>query len=81
LDLYPGTLNTSIISSNNSNIITIIIIFIIRTCSPNAAKEKCVEVIGGKARGKETTRKTKTYVEDNIKKDLLEIGLGWCGLN
>jgi hypothetical protein len=25
-------------------------------------KEKCVLVIGGKARGKETTRKTKTYV-------------------
>jgi hypothetical protein len=29
-------------------------------CSPNAGKEKCVKVIGGKARGKETTRKTKT---------------------
>jgi hypothetical protein len=27
-------------------------------CSPNGKKEKCVEVIGGKARGKETTRKT-----------------------
>jgi hypothetical protein len=32
-------------------------------------------VIGRKARRKETTRKTETYVEDNIKMELLEIGL------
>jgi hypothetical protein len=30
--------------------------------SPNGGKEKCVQAIGGKARGKETTRKTKTLV-------------------
>jgi hypothetical protein len=29
-------------------------------CSPNGGKEKFVQVIGGKARGEETTRKTKT---------------------
>jgi hypothetical protein len=29
-------------------------------CSPKVRKEKYVYVIGGKARGKETTRKTKT---------------------
>jgi hypothetical protein len=43
---------------------------------------KCIYVISKKARGKETTRKTKMYV-DNIKMDLLEIGLGgvdWTGL-
>jgi hypothetical protein len=28
--------------------------------SPNGGKDKCAQVIGGKARGKETTRKTKT---------------------
>jgi hypothetical protein len=28
-------------------------------CSLNGGKEKCVYVIGGKARGKGTTRKTK----------------------
>jgi hypothetical protein len=31
-------------------------------CSPNAGKEKCVQVIGGKTRRKETTKKTKTQV-------------------
>jgi hypothetical protein len=40
-------------------------------CSPNGRKEKCVKVIGGKARGKETNR-----LVDNIKMDLLEIGWG-----
>jgi hypothetical protein len=29
-------------------------------CSPNGGKEKYVWVIGGKAKGKETTMKTKT---------------------
>jgi hypothetical protein len=29
-------------------------------CSTNEGKEKCMYVIGGKASGKETTRKTKT---------------------
>jgi hypothetical protein len=31
-----------------------------RACSPNEGKDKYVEVIGGEARRKETTRKTKT---------------------
>jgi hypothetical protein len=30
-----------------------------RACSLNGGKEKCVKVIGGKARGKETTKKNK----------------------
>jgi hypothetical protein len=30
------------------------------SCSTNEGEEEHVEVIGGKARGKETTRKTKT---------------------
>jgi hypothetical protein len=29
-------------------------------CIPNEGKDKCVEVIGGKAGGKGTARKTKT---------------------
>jgi hypothetical protein len=31
-------------------------------CGTNGGKEKCVQIIGGKARGKETTGKTKTLV-------------------
>jgi hypothetical protein len=31
-------------------------------CSPNGGKAKCVWVISGKARRKESTRKIKTYV-------------------
>jgi hypothetical protein len=32
-----------------------------RACSTNGREEECIEDIGGKAREKETTRKTKTY--------------------
>jgi hypothetical protein len=48
----------------------------------NEGEGERVCVIGRKARGKETTRKTKTWT-DNIKMDLLEVGLGgvdWIGL-
>jgi hypothetical protein len=38
-----------------------------------------MEDVGGKARRKETTRKTKKWV-DNIKMDLREIGWGGTGL-
>jgi hypothetical protein len=31
-------------------------------CSTDWGKEEAVEVVGGKARGKEATRKIKTYV-------------------
>jgi hypothetical protein len=31
-----------------------------RTCSTNGGVEECIEVIGGKVRKKETTRKTNT---------------------
>jgi hypothetical protein len=51
-------------------------------CSPNGGKEKCVQVIGGKARGKKTTRPRRRWV-DNIKIELSEIGWGevdWIGL-
>jgi hypothetical protein len=53
------------------------------TCSTNGegGGEERVYVIGGKARGKENTRKTKTEVVDNIKKDLGEMGgVDWIGL-
>jgi hypothetical protein len=36
-------------------------------------------VFRAKARGNEATRKTKTYVVDNIKTDLGEIR--WCGVD
>jgi hypothetical protein len=52
-------------------------------CSPNGGKEKCILVIGGKAIGKETTRKTRSRWVDTIKMDLLEVGWGgvdWIGL-
>jgi hypothetical protein len=32
------------------------------TFSTNGGKEKCIKIIGEKAGGKETIRKTKTYV-------------------
>jgi hypothetical protein len=38
------------------------------------------KVVGRKAKGKENTRKAKTWVA-NIKMDLGEIGWGWCGLD
>jgi hypothetical protein len=31
-------------------------------CSTNGGEEKCIQDIGGKARRKEATRKTKTWV-------------------
>jgi hypothetical protein len=33
-----------------------------RACSTNGGEEKCIWDIGGKARRKEITRNTKTYV-------------------
>jgi hypothetical protein len=33
-----------------------------RVCSMNGREEKCIKDMGGKARRKETTRKTKMYV-------------------
>jgi hypothetical protein len=53
------------------------------SCSTNGGEEEGIEVIGRKARGKETTRKTMCRWVDNIKMNLLEIGLGgvgWIGL-
>jgi hypothetical protein len=49
----------------------------------NGGRKSSVYVIGRKVRGKETTRKTETKWLDNIKMDLLEIGLSvvdWIGL-
>jgi hypothetical protein len=46
-------------------------------------EEERVYVIGRKARGNEATRKPRHRWMDNIKRDLLEIGLGvvdWIGL-
>jgi hypothetical protein len=39
-------------------------------------EEECIQGFGGKARRKETTRKTKRRWENNIKMDLREIGGG-----
>jgi hypothetical protein len=53
------------------------------TCSPNRAKEKCVYVIGGRAREKELLGRPRRMWVDNIKIELLEIGWGgvdWIGL-
>jgi hypothetical protein len=49
----------------------------------NEGEDDGIWDIGGKARRKETTRKTKTWVGDNIKMDLREIGwdgVDWIGL-
>jgi hypothetical protein len=51
-------------------------------CSRDEREEEHVYVIGGKARGTETARKTKRW-EDNIRMDLIEVGWGdvdWIGL-
>jgi hypothetical protein len=51
-------------------------------CGTNGGEEERAQVIGRKARGKETTRKTEMWM-DNIKMDVLEIGLNvvdWIGL-
>jgi hypothetical protein len=44
-----------------------------RECSANGGEEERIEVIGGKPRRKENTRKTKMYVVYNIK-------VFWIGL-
>jgi hypothetical protein len=51
------------------------------TCSTIWGEEDRVYVICRKARGKETTRKTKTQSVNNIRMDLgeLEWGGGWSG--
>jgi hypothetical protein len=54
-----------------------------RACSPNGGKENYVQVIGGKARGREPLGRPRCRWVDNIKMDLLEIGWGgvdWIGL-
>jgi hypothetical protein len=53
------------------------------TCGTNGGEEEPVWVIGGKAGGKRPLRRTRRRWIDNIKMDLLEIGLGvvnWIGL-
>jgi hypothetical protein len=47
-----------------------------KACSTNGREEECISVIGGKAKRKETTRKTRRRWANNIKMDLREIGLG-----
>jgi hypothetical protein len=52
-------------------------------CSTNGGGEERVQIIGGKTRWKEGTRKTKTRWVDNIRMDLGEVGWGnvdWIGL-
>jgi hypothetical protein len=44
-----------------------------RACSTNGGEEECIQDIGGKARRKETIKKTKKWA-DNIKM-VLRIGL------
>jgi hypothetical protein len=53
-----------------------------RACSTKWGAEECVLIIGGKTRRKVTTRKTKTWVGDNINMYLGEIqsgGMDRCG--
>jgi hypothetical protein len=45
-------------------------------CGPNGGEDKHVYVIGGKARGKETTRRPRHRWVDNIKMDVGERGWG-----
>jgi hypothetical protein len=44
-------------------------------CSNNGGEEECIYITGKKAIGKETTRTTKTWV-DNIRMDLGEVPWG-----
>ena len=44
------------------------------TCSTYWRGERCTQSFGGETCGKETTWKTQAYMEDNIKKDLQEVG-------
>jgi hypothetical protein len=53
------------------------------TCGTNGGEEECVWVLGRKARGKEPLGRPRRRWIDNIKMDLLEIGLSvvdWTGL-
>jgi hypothetical protein len=45
-----------------------------RACSKNMGEEEYVEDIGGKAKRKETTGKTKVSVGEQCKMDLREVG-------
>jgi hypothetical protein len=54
-----------------------------RACSTNGSEEECTQDIGGKARRKETSRKTRRKWVDNIKIDLRDIacgGMDWIDL-
>jgi hypothetical protein len=44
------------------------------TCSTHVIEEECIQNITGKARRKETTRRSRRRLEDNIKRELREIG-------
>jgi hypothetical protein len=48
-------------------------------CSKNGGEEECIWDSGGKARRKETTRKTRCRLADNIKIYLRETG--WGGMD
>jgi hypothetical protein len=50
-----------------------------RACSTNGVEGECIYDVGGKARRKETSRKTKTQVGGILKKILDKIG--WYGLD
>jgi hypothetical protein len=52
------------------------------SCSTNGGEEERVQIIGGKGRGKETTRKTKTQMGGYLLGWILERwdGVMWTGL-
>jgi hypothetical protein len=50
-------------------------------CSPNGGKEKSYRLLVGKPEGKRPLGGPTHRWVDNIKLDLLEIGLGRCGLD
>jgi hypothetical protein len=52
-----------------------------RTCSTNGGEEECIYVIGGKARRKETTGKTKMSVGGQYQNGSLRDRIVWYGLD
>jgi hypothetical protein len=48
-------------------------------CGTNGGEEECIQDIGGKARGKETTGRPRRRRVDSVKMNLGE--MGWSGLD
>jgi hypothetical protein len=44
-----------------------------RECSTDWTEEKCLKILNGKAKGRDTTERQRRRSEDNIKMDLREL--------